>query len=129
MTKRKTASKLTTRGSWPPVRYSIQNVLSTRSTTSQKELNLCIVSQGEIPCHSMEVTSDARASNFFCSFSLILIYKRPYNCDLDILRGISMIDEHFLTKSLELIEPNGIGIGFAKIILKSLNWVCNKLYK
>ena len=39
MTKRKTASKLITRGSWPPTSKSILNSLSTRSTTSQKELN------------------------------------------------------------------------------------------
>ena len=40
MTKRKTASKLTTRGSWPLVRKSIHNVSKSRSTTSQKELSL-----------------------------------------------------------------------------------------
>ena len=40
MTKRNTASKLITRGSWPPMRYSVQNALPTRSTTSLKELNL-----------------------------------------------------------------------------------------
>ena len=41
MTKRKTASKLITRGSWPPARQSIPNVSSTRSTTSLMELNFC----------------------------------------------------------------------------------------
>ena len=40
MTKRKTALKLITKGSWPSIRYSIQNVSKSRSTTSQKELNL-----------------------------------------------------------------------------------------
>ena len=40
MTKRETASKLITRGIWPSIRYSIDNVLLTRSTTRQKELNL-----------------------------------------------------------------------------------------
>ena len=40
MTKRKTASKLTTRGSWPLIRNSIHNVSKSRSTTSLKELNL-----------------------------------------------------------------------------------------
>ena len=48
MTKRKTASKLITRGSWPPARKSILNVSSTRSNTSQKELNLG-KQQGFIP--------------------------------------------------------------------------------
>jgi hypothetical protein len=41
MTKRETALKLITKGSWPSMRYSIQNALLTRSTTSLKELNLC----------------------------------------------------------------------------------------
>ena len=40
MTKRKTALKLITKGSWPPTSKSILNLSSTRSTTSQKELNL-----------------------------------------------------------------------------------------
>jgi hypothetical protein len=40
-TKRETALKLITKGSWPSMRYSIQNALLTRSTTSLKELNLC----------------------------------------------------------------------------------------
>jgi len=40
MTKRKTALKLITKGSWPSIRYSIQNVSKSRSTTSQKELSL-----------------------------------------------------------------------------------------
>ena len=39
-TKRKTALTLITKGSWPSIRYSIQNVSKSRSTTSQKELNL-----------------------------------------------------------------------------------------
>jgi hypothetical protein len=39
-TKRKTALKLITKGSWPSLRYSVQNALLTRSTTSLKELNL-----------------------------------------------------------------------------------------
>ena len=48
MTKRKTALKLITKGSWPPIRNSIVNVSSTRSNTSHKELNLGIV-QGFFP--------------------------------------------------------------------------------
>ena len=46
MTKRKTASKLITRGSWPSARKAIVNVSLTRSNTSLKELNLCLVMQG-----------------------------------------------------------------------------------
>ena len=46
MTKRKTASKLITRGSWPSARKAIVNVSLTRSNTSLKELNLCLVLQG-----------------------------------------------------------------------------------
>ena len=42
-TKRGTALKLITKGSWPSMRKSIKNALLTRSTTSQKELNLGIV--------------------------------------------------------------------------------------
>ena len=38
MTKRMTALKLITKGSWPPVRYSVQNALTTRSITSQRNL-------------------------------------------------------------------------------------------
>jgi hypothetical protein len=40
MTKRMTASKLITRGSWPPMCYAVQNTLIPRSTTSLQELNL-----------------------------------------------------------------------------------------
>ena len=46
MTKRKTASKLITRGSWPSARKAIVNVSLTRSNTSLKELNFCLVMQG-----------------------------------------------------------------------------------
>jgi hypothetical protein len=38
MTKRITTSKLITRGSWPPTCYAVQNMLPTRSTTSQRNL-------------------------------------------------------------------------------------------
>ena len=44
MTKRKTASKPITRGSWPSVSKSILNLPLTRSTTSLKELSLYITS-------------------------------------------------------------------------------------
>ena len=48
MTKRKTALKLITKGSWPPTSKSILNLSSTRSNTSQKELNL-YTRQGLVP--------------------------------------------------------------------------------
>ena len=74
MTKRKTASKLITRGSWPPMRYSIQNASSTRSTTSLKELDFCIVLQGS-PLPHTTVKVAARAATFFFAFYLLLVIK------------------------------------------------------
>ena len=38
MTKRMTALTLITKGSWPPMRYSVKNALITRSITSQRNL-------------------------------------------------------------------------------------------
>ena len=38
MTKRMTALTPITKGSWPPMRYSVQNALITRSITSQRNL-------------------------------------------------------------------------------------------
>ena len=68
MTKRITALTLITKGSWPSVRYSIQNVLLTRSTTSLKELNLYSGLYGISGLVAM------RKATFFLPFLLLTIY-------------------------------------------------------
>ena len=64
MTKRETASKLITRGNWPSMRYSIQSALLTRSTTSQKELNLCML-LGLVPSQLQRFVAKMSATFFY----------------------------------------------------------------
>ena len=59
-TKRETAQKLTTMGSWPLVCYAITYALEERSITSQKELNLCIAQQGFVPAATQRLRGSER---------------------------------------------------------------------
>ena len=69
MTKRKTASKLITRGSWPPTSKSILNLSSTRSTTSLKELSLSPHLCDAYAC------GNEKSHIFFAHFSVY--YRKP----------------------------------------------------
>ena len=82
-TKRMTASKLITRGSWPPARNSIVNVSSTRTTTSQKDLNFCLVPQGLVPATKQRLLKEDRTSVlFFVLFILVNYLKTMQNTDI-----------------------------------------------
>ena len=76
MTKRVTVPKLITWESWPSVRYSVQNALLTRSTTSQRSLTW--VSIRSMPYNSGTTVQEKEAelsASFFVSLDLRKIKK------------------------------------------------------
>ena len=98
------------------MRYSIQNALLTRSTTSLKELNFCICVAGLVPAPIQAVKVAARAATFFYAFKTILYIMNTIE--------VENMDKKVVVRADHLIKSYGEG----EALFYALNDVSMEVY-